>query len=146
MRYERNGGVNCEHPLWRMKYLNPRTSCLSVGSLKKQSTPATSSGCTSLLRPTFVTRMTRPVGSAVLKDAAINILAVRATYPDLHLAIDGQIAEGNLVATQVTMTVVLRGEMSFVGPRSLLAHDMDPDGMSRLFRGGRNSAREFTLA
>jgi exopolysaccharide biosynthesis polyprenyl glycosylphosphotransferase len=30
---------------------------------------------------------------------------------------------------------VLRGEMSFVGPRPLPAQDMDPDGMSRLFPG-----------
>lgn len=39
-----------------------------------------------------------------------HILAVRATYPDLHLTIDEQIGEGQLVATCVTMTGTHRGE------------------------------------
>jgi predicted ester cyclase len=39
-----------------------------------------------------------------------HILAVRTTYPDLHLTIENQIAEEDLVATLVTMTGTHRGE------------------------------------
>jgi len=39
-----------------------------------------------------------------------HIVAVRTTYPDLHLTIEDQIAEGELVATRVTMTGTHRGE------------------------------------
>jgi predicted ester cyclase len=39
-----------------------------------------------------------------------HILGVRTTYPDLHLTIEEQIAEGHLVATLVTMTGTHRGE------------------------------------
>ena len=39
-----------------------------------------------------------------------HILAVRMTYPDLLLQIEKQVAEGDLVATRVTMTGTHRGE------------------------------------
>src|SRR5262249_26025387 len=39
-----------------------------------------------------------------------HILAVRITYPDLHLTIEDQIAEGDLVATCVRMTGTHSGE------------------------------------
>jgi predicted ester cyclase len=39
-----------------------------------------------------------------------HIMAVRTTYPDLHLIIEDQLAEGDLVATFVTMTRTHRGE------------------------------------
>jgi predicted ester cyclase len=39
-----------------------------------------------------------------------HILDVRTTYPDLHLTIVDQIAEGDLVATCVAMTGTHRGE------------------------------------
>jgi predicted ester cyclase len=38
-----------------------------------------------------------------------HINAVRTTYPDLHLIIEEQVAEGDLVATRLTMTGTHRG-------------------------------------
>jgi predicted ester cyclase len=38
-----------------------------------------------------------------------HILSVRSTYPDLHLTVGHQIAEGELVATRLTMTGTHRG-------------------------------------
>lgn len=39
-----------------------------------------------------------------------HIVAVRKTYPDLHLRIEDQIAEGEFVATRVSMTGTHSGE------------------------------------
>ncbi len=44
--------------------------------------------------------MTFPLG---LEGARRHVLGVRATYPDLHLTVDRQIAEGEWVVTCVTM-------------------------------------------
>ena len=47
-----------------------------------------------------------PVG---LEGAKEHILGVRKTYPDLHLTIERQIAEGDWVATRVTMRGTHKG-------------------------------------
>ncbi|HTS28471.1 MAG TPA: ester cyclase [Bryobacteraceae bacterium] len=47
---------------------------------------------------------------AGIEGCRAHILAVRTTYPDLHLTIDEQIAEGDLVATCVSMTGTHCGE------------------------------------
>ncbi len=45
-----------------------------------------------------------------------HVLGVRRTYPDLHLAIERQIAEGAWVATLVTMRGTHRGEWMGIAP------------------------------
>ena len=57
-----------------------------------------------------VARLPEFVAPGFLDEFREHILAVRRTYPDLHLTIDQQIAEGDLVATCVTMTGTHRGE------------------------------------
>ncbi len=54
--------------------------------------------------------------SVGLKGAEDHILGVRRTYPDLHLTIDRQIAEGEWVATCVTMRGTHRGEWRGIKP------------------------------
>lgn len=44
-----------------------------------------------------------PTGQAVgLESMRAHVLGVRQTYPDLHISIDQQIAEGDWVATRIT--------------------------------------------
>jgi predicted ester cyclase len=45
-----------------------------------------------------------------LEGAKEHILGVRQTYPDLHLVVEHQIAEGDWVVTRVTMRGTHRGE------------------------------------
>lgn len=45
-----------------------------------------------------------------------HILGVRKTYPDLKLTIDNQIAEGDLVATCITVQGTHKGEWSGIRP------------------------------
>lgn len=54
-----------------------------------------------------------PVGIAGAKE---HVLGVRRTYPDLHLTIEQQIAEGDWIATRVTMRGTHRGEWLGIAP------------------------------
>ena len=47
---------------------------------------------------------------AGIEGCRAHILGVRTTYPDLHLTIDEQLAEGDVVATLFTMNGTHRGE------------------------------------
>jgi len=53
---------------------------------------------------------------AGLKGAEDHVLGVRRTYPDMHLTIERQIAEGEWVATCVTMRGTHRGEWRGIKP------------------------------
>jgi predicted ester cyclase len=48
-----------------------------------------------------------------------HVLGVRATYPDLHLTIERQIAEGEWVVTQITARGTHRGEWLGIAPTGL---------------------------
>jgi len=54
-----------------------------------------------------------PIG---LAGAAEHVLCVRRTYPDLHLTVEQQIAEGEWVATRVTMRGTQQGEWLGIRP------------------------------
>jgi len=54
-----------------------------------------------------------PIG---LGGAIEHVRGVRTTYPDLHLTIEQQIAEGEWVATRVTMRGTHRGEWLGIRP------------------------------
>ena len=54
-----------------------------------------------------------PIG---LEGAREHVLGVRRTYPDLHLSVEQQIAEGEWVATRVTMRGTHRGEWQGMKP------------------------------
>lgn len=54
-----------------------------------------------------------PIG---IEGAKEHILGVRRTYPDLHLTVEQQIAEGEWVATRVTMRGTHRGEWLGIMP------------------------------
>lgn len=54
-----------------------------------------------------------PIG---LAGAAEHVLGVRRTYPDLHLTVEQQIAEGEWVATRVTMRGTHQGEWLGIRP------------------------------
>lgn len=60
--------------------------------------------------PDYRERDTEPGRIAGIEGYREHIEAVRLTYPDLHLTIDEQIAEGELVATCVSMTGTHSGE------------------------------------
>jgi predicted ester cyclase len=51
-----------------------------------------------------------------LNGAKEHILGVRQTYPDLHLTVEQQIAEGEWVVTRVTMRGTHRGEWRGISP------------------------------
>ena len=61
------------------------------------------------IAPDFRERNDRPGVIAGIEGCREHILAVRRTYPDLHLDIEEQIAEGEWVATLITMTGTHRG-------------------------------------
>lgn len=54
-----------------------------------------------------------PIG---IEGAKEHVLGVRRTYPDLHLTIEQQIAEGEWVVTRVTMRGTHRGEWMGIKP------------------------------
>lgn len=54
-----------------------------------------------------------PIG---IQGAVEHVLGVRRTYPDLNLTIEQQIAEGEWVATRVTMRGTHRGEWLGIAP------------------------------
>lgn len=54
-----------------------------------------------------------PIG---LAGAVEHVLGVRRTYPDLHLTVEQQIAEGEWVATRVTMRGTHEGEWLGIRP------------------------------
>lgn len=58
-----------------------------------------------------------------------HILSVRATYGDLHLAIDRQIAEGDWVVTCITMSGVHQREWAGIAPTGarLRVHGVNVD-------------------
>lgn len=51
-----------------------------------------------------------------VEGAKEHVLGVRRTYPDLHLTVEQQIAEGDWVVTRVTMRGTHRGEWMGIGP------------------------------
>jgi predicted ester cyclase len=55
-----------------------------------------------------------------LEGAKQHILGVRATYPDLTLKVTQQVAEGSLVASQVTMRGTHAGEWLGIAPTGRL--------------------------
>ena len=77
-----------------------------------------------------------PVG---VDGARKHVLDVRQTYPDLHLTIDRQIAEGDWVVTQVTARGTHRGSWLGMG-RILRALAVPCVRPSPAPRGGRGPA------
>jgi predicted ester cyclase len=63
-----------------------------------------------LVAPDFRDQNDPPGRKGGIEGCRQHITDVRTTYPDLHLTIEDQIAEGDLVATCVTMTGTHRGE------------------------------------
>lgn len=73
-------------------------------------------GLEEIISPGFVEvyRNTRYAGG--IEGAKAHILGVRQTYPDLHLTIEQQIAEGEWVVTRVTMRGTHQGEWQGIKP------------------------------
>jgi predicted ester cyclase len=57
---------------------------------------------TDFISPDYVDNYDKTGQSNGLEGAKNHILGVRQTYPDLHLAVEQQIAEGDWVATRIT--------------------------------------------
>lgn len=68
------------------------------------------SGIAQFITPEYIDHYARPPANRGSAIVAEHVLAVRRTYPDLHVAVEAQFAEGPYVISRVTATGTHAGE------------------------------------
>lgn len=92
------------------------------------------------ISPDYVEVHENQVHAMGIEGAAAHVLGVRETYPDLHLTVEQQIAEGDWVVTRVTMRGTHEGTWCGMAPTGqrveMTAVNIDRVGGGRIVEHG----------